>query len=235
MTAGPAITVDLWTWTLDVDDAERGRLYAYLSEDEAARASRFVFERDRQRFIVARGRLREVLAHVVGVKPATLRFDYAAHGKPSLAAFSDVRFNLSHSEALAALAVSRAGVEIGVDVEHVRPLKEDIAERFFSRREAATLRALPESEQVDAFFRCWTRKEAIVKAIGEGLSHALDSFDVTLTAHAPAIVERFAGESDAPHVWRLAHFDPAPGYVGAVACRTGGAAITVVRREVDGA
>src|SRR5262245_59835659 len=117
MTAAGAIAVDMWTWTLDVDDAERGRLFAYLSEDEAARAARFVFERDRQRFIVARGRLREILAQVVGAKPAALRFDYAAHGKPSLID-GRVRFNLSHSEQMAALGVSSH--ELGVDIEHVR-------------------------------------------------------------------------------------------------------------------
>lgn len=231
MSAGPPIDIDLWVWPLDVEGDERGRLHALLSEDEKARAARFVFERDRHRFIVARGRLRGVLAGVLGTKPSALRFDYAAHGKPSLAGVDGLHFNLSHSEALAALGVTR-GPEIGVDVEHVRPLKEDIAARFFSERETATLRGLPESEQVDAFFRCWTRKEAIVKAIGEGLSHSLDSFDVTLRADQPALVERFAGEADAPRVWRLVHFDPAPGYAGAIACRTGGAAINVVRRAI---
>jgi 4'-phosphopantetheinyl transferase len=223
-----AITVDLWTWTLDVDDAERGRLYAYLSEDEVARAARFIFDRDRQRFIVARGRLREILAQVVGAKPAALRFDYASHGKPSLTG-GGVKFNLSHSETMAALGVSTH--ELGVDIEHVRPLKEDIAARFFSAREVAVLRALPEGAQLDAFFRCWTRKEAIVKAVGDGLSHALDTFDVTLTADRPAVVERFEGEADARQVWRLAHFDAGAGYLGAVACRTGGAALYVNRRS----
>jgi 4'-phosphopantetheinyl transferase len=219
--AAPPIDVDLWVWSLDVDKSERRRLAAFLSDDETARAARFVFERDRHRFIVGRGRLREILARELGEQPTALRFSYAAHGKPSLPAHADFHFNLSHSEALAALGVARA--EIGVDVERVRPFKEDVAERFFSRREAATLKALPASEQLDAFYRCWARKEAIVKAIGEGLSHPLDSFDVTLTADAPAVVERFQGEADAANVWRLIHFDPAEGFAGAVACRTGGA------------
>lgn len=226
--ASPPINVDLWVWSLDVDDAERGRLAKFLSEDEAARAARFVFERDRQRFVMGRGRLREILAREIADRPWALRFAYAAHGKPSLLTTPALHFNLSHSEALAALAVSRhAG--IGVDIEFARPLKEDIAQRFFSPREVAVLKALPEEDQAAAFFRCWTRKEAVVKAVGEGLSYSLDSFDVTLSADAPAAVERFEGEADAG-VWRLAHFEPSPGYAGAVACRTGGAALRIAKR-----
>jgi len=139
-------------------------------------------------------------------------------------------FNLTHSDGLAALGVS-AAPELGVDVEQVRPLKEDIAERFFSPGEVAALRALPEDQQLPAFYRCWTRKEAVVKAIGEGLSRPLDSFDVTLDADAARLL-RMDGEDDGPQVWQLAHFAPAPGFAGAVACRTGGGALVVARRDV---
>lgn len=224
-----AIPVDLWVWGLDVDDAERSRLAALLSEDEAARAARFVFDRDRHRFIAARGQLREILGEVTGRAAASLTFTYASHGKPALIDAPGLFFNLSHSEGLAALGVSRAG-ELGVDVEHERALKENVAERFFSERENNVLRALPEGEQLAAFYRCWTRKEAMVKAVGEGLSIPLDSFDVTLAPGAPAHVERFAGEADA-RVWALAAFDPAPGFAGAVAARTGGASLQLVWRE----
>jgi 4'-phosphopantetheinyl transferase len=223
MSAAPPVEVDLHVWTLDVDADERARLARFLSEDEAARANRLVFEHDRARFVVARGRMREILGSATGRAPATLRFSYAKHGKPSLGG-SAPRFNLSHSQAIAALALTKAH-EIGVDVEHVRPLKEDIAGRFFSKRENALLRALPQSEQLGGFFRCWTRKEAIVKAIGEGLSHPLDSFDVSLRADEPAAVERFEGETAA--AWQLAHFEPAQAYVGAIACRTGGPALKI--------
>lgn len=230
MTIIPPIEVELWVWSLDVDEAERGRFYAYLSEDEVARALRFVFDRDRQRYIVARGRTREILARVLGVTAAALRFSYSSHGKPSLSAVgAPLHFNLSHSDGLAALGVSHTR-DLGVDVEHERPLKEDIAERFFSRGEVAALRALPESEQLAAFYRCWTRKEAVVKAIGEGLSRPLDSFDVTLDAGAARLL-RMDGEPDGPEAWQLAHFAPAPGFAGAVACRTGGGALAVRRRE----
>lgn len=225
------IDVDLWVWSLEVDGRELQQLATILSDDEKTRAGRFVYDRDRRRFVVARGTLRKLLAPLFGVPPAAIVFAYAAQGKPSVPAAPSLHFNLSHSENLAALAVSRQR-EIGVDIEHVRALKEDVAERFFSAREVTALRAMPADRQLEAFYRCWTRKEAIVKAIGEGLSHALDSFDVTLGADAPAAVERFAGEADASRVWRLAHFDPAPGYMGAVACRTGGAALSVRRFAV---
>lgn len=224
------IEVELWVWSLDVDEAERGRLFAYLSEDEVARALRFVFDRDRHRYIVARGRMRQVLSGIVGATPAALRFSYSSHGKPSLSAVgAPLHFNLSHSDGLAALGVSHTR-EIGVDVEHERPLKEDIAERFFSRGEVAALSALPEGEQLAAFYRCWTRKEAVVKAIGEGLSRPLDSFDVTLDAGAARLL-RMEGETDGPKAWQLTHFAPAPEFAGAVACRTGGGALAVKRRE----
>jgi 4'-phosphopantetheinyl transferase len=157
--------------------------------------------------------------------PGALQFSYSPYGKPSVVA-TTVRFNLSHSHTIAALALTR-DYEIGVDVEQVRPIKEDISGRFFSPRENAALSALPEQEQTGAFFRCWARKEAIVKAIGEGLSHPLDSFDVSIGVNQPAVVERFEGEADARKIWRLAHFEPAPGYAGAVACRTGGAPICI--------
>lgn len=231
MAAASTIDVDLWVWPLDGSPAEIGRLAPLLSADEKARAARFVIDRDRRRFIVARGTLRELLAPLLGVAPAAIVFAYSMHGKPSVPSATSLHFNLSHSENLAALAVSQQR-EIGVDIERVRSLKDDIAARFFSAREVATLRATPADGRLNAFYRCWTRKEAIVKAIGEGLSHALDSFDVTISADAPAAVERFAGEDDAPRVWRLADFDPAPGYMGAVACRTGGPALSVRRCEV---
>jgi len=221
------VEVELWVWPLDVGADERGRFFAMLSDDEVARAERFVFERDRHRYIAARGRMREVLARLLGATPADLRFDYSSHGKPSLPL--GLHFNLSHSEALAALGVSRTH-QLGVDVEHVRPLKEDIAERFFSQAEVTALRALPEDEQLEAFYRCWTRKEAVVKAIGEGLSRPLDSFDVTLDPQSARLL-RMAGEQGGPSVWQMAHFAPAPEFQGAVACRTGGGALVVKRRE----
>lgn len=220
-----AVDVDLWVWPLDVAEGERERLATHLSEDERARAARFAFARDRQRYTVARGRLREILAARLSCGAAALGFDYSENEKPTLRGGQACQFNLSHSEGMAALAICD-GFELGVDIEHVRPLKEDIAGRYFSRREVDALRRLPDGEQLDGFFRCWTRKEAIVKAIGEGLTRPLDSFDVSVSL--PAVVERIVG--DDAREWRLAHFEPAAGYVGAIACRTGGGELKVMRR-----
>jgi len=219
------VAVDLWVWRLDVDEQEQKRVASHLSHDERARADRFVFPRDRQRFTVARGHMREILGARLAYSPHALAFDYSPNEKPSLREGRGCQFNLSHAESMAAL-VACDGFEIGVDIEHVRPLKEDIAERYFSRREIEALRALPAVEQTVAFFRCWTRKEAIVKAIGEGLTRPLDSFDVSVSW--AAVLERIDGDDAA--AWRLAHFEPAPGYVGAIACRTGGVDIKVARR-----
>jgi 4'-phosphopantetheinyl transferase len=221
------VQIDLWTWPLDVDAAERARLSAFLSDDEKARAARFVFERDRERYIVAHGRLREILGGRANAHPNTLHFEHSDQGKPALVPRA-FHFNLSHSDGLAALAVS-ADFALGVDVEAVRPLKEDVAERFFSRREVEALARLSPDDQLHGFYRCWTRKEAVIKAIGEGLSRPLDSFDVSVEAGVSPTLERLDGEADAPQRWRLAHFDPAPGFVGAVACRTGGAALVLKR------
>jgi 4'-phosphopantetheinyl transferase len=224
-----AITIDVWTWPLDVGAAERERLARFLSDDEAARAGRYHFARDRERHVVARGRLREILGARVSSAPGLLEFAYSAHGKPTLAAPRQApHFNLSHSHGLAALAVCD-GTELGLDIEAILPLEEDIAGRFFSSSEVRALRALPEADRLPGFYRCWTRKEAVLKSLGDGLSRALDSFDVSLSARAPARIERMDGEPDAPRTWTLIHVDPAEEFVGAIALRSGG-----VRVEVRG-
>ena len=161
-----------------------------LAADEQARAERFHFERDREHFIVARGVLRAILGRYLNRAPERLSFCYGAHGKPALAgeAGADaIRFNVSHSHGVALYAVTR-GREVGIDLERIRfdLAVLEIAERFFSRREVATLRTLPTEAQRQAFFRCWTRKEAYIKARGEGLSLPLDQFDVSLAPGEPA-------------------------------------------------
>jgi len=227
--SGP-ISIDLWTWSLDAGQAERERLERLLSEDERARAARFHFDRDRERHIVAHGRLREILAARTRVAPERLRFAVSRHGKPTLAepAGPPPHFNLSHAGGLAALALSD-DAELGLDVEAIVPLREDVAGRFFSAREVAAYSALPEAERLAGFFRCWTRKEAVLKSLGDGLSRRLDSFDVTLRANEPARIERIDGEPDAPRTWALLHVEPAPGFVGAIALRSQGRPV-VLRR-----
>ncbi len=209
------------TASLDVPDALRGRLWAWLSSDERARAERFRFAVHRNRFVVARGRLREILGASLGVAPGEIAFEYSPRGKPSLArpfAAQGLRFNLSHADGLALYAIAH-GREVGVDVERVRPLPdaESIAERFFSPREQAALRALPASERAAAFFACWTRKEAFLKATGDGLARPLDGFDVSVVPGLPARLERVEGDPLEAGRWSLAEVRPAAGYLGAVA------------------
>lgn len=183
---------DVHVWRADLDRAEdqAERLEAILSCDELQRAQRFRFDRHRTRFVVARAILRTLLARYLGITPPEVTFRYNVHGKPALASEqgADVpSFNLSHSEGLALYAVGRAWA-IGVDLEPVRSLSdgEAISERCFSRREREAWRALPSEQRPLGFFNCWTRKEAYVKALGSGLSCALDAFDVSLMPGEPA-------------------------------------------------
>lgn len=169
--------VEVHFFSLDVDAA---RFAGRLTPDEVERASRFRFDRDRNRYIVCRGTLREML----GVRE---RFVYGVYGKPRIEG-SEVRFNVSHSHSMGMIAVAR-GREVGCDVERVDPsfADERIPERFFSPYEVRALRALPEGEQRSAFFRCWTRKEAFIKACGMGVFFGLDSFDVSVGDRAELV------------------------------------------------
>jgi 4'-phosphopantetheinyl transferase len=192
-----------------------------LSDAERHRASRFVFDRDAHRFIVARARLRQLLAARLGVRPESVELAYGAWGKPALAppgADSDLRFNVSHRDEVAVYAFS-CGREVGIDVEAVRMIRDAdaIAARLFSRREHEAYRALDPRDKPLGFFNCWTRKEAFVKALGDGLSHPLDSFDVSLAPGEPTELLRLENTPGNDSGWSLASFFPAPGYVAAVA------------------
>jgi 4'-phosphopantetheinyl transferase len=196
-------------------------LWRQLQPGEIERAQRYRFERHRRRFVVARGMLRVILARYTGLPPAAIRFETTEHGKPWLPDSPELTFNASDSREWMALGVTLHR-RIGVDIELVR---EDvsilsIARRFFSPREVAVLEALPDAEQLPAFFRCWTRKEAFIKAIGEGLSYPLDQFDVTLGPDEPARLTYVAGEPDAPQRWWMMDFPMASGYAGAVITET---------------
>lgn len=186
---GPS-DVHVWRAALDVGTSCAGKFHPMLSEDEQTRAGRFYFRKDRERFIVARGLLRSILGCYLNIEPGHVRFEYGAYGKPALApelGAQGIRFNLSHSDGLALYAIAR-GREVGVDVEQLRPdfAGSEIAKRFFSAREVSMLFALPENLRVEAFFHCWTRKEAYIKARGEGLTLPLSDFDVSLIPGEPA-------------------------------------------------
>lgn len=193
---------------------------ALLSDAERHRASRFLFDRDRDRFIVARARLRQLLGARLGARPESVELVYGSHGKPALApwlADSALRFNVSHCGDVTLYAFSR-GREIGIDVEAVRvlPDADDIAARFFSQRENRAYRALEPRDRPLGFFQCWTRKEAFIKALGDGLSYPLDRFDVSLTPGEPAKILRVEVTPGARCGWRMESWSPVPGFVAAV-------------------
>jgi 4'-phosphopantetheinyl transferase len=208
----PENEVHVWRTWLDVDAQECARLSSYLSEDEFLRANRFVFPRDRSHFMVARGRLRELLAMYLQCSPEGLQFRTGLYGKLSLPNRTDVRFNLTHSYGLAlyGFAMQR---ELGIDAEKIRPefASEEIAERYFSVAERRELRELPPELRTTAFFLCWTRKEAYVKAHGDGLQIPLASFDVSLTPGEPETLRSIDSER-----WSMRSFRPAPEYVAAI-------------------
>jgi 4'-phosphopantetheinyl transferase len=212
--------VEIVTTQLVAEPEAVRELLAILSSDERQRAGRFAFDLDRRRFIVARGRLRQLLATRLGVRPELVEFTYGAHGKPATArrfAGSNLRFNLSHCGDLAVYAFA-SGRDIGVDVEAIRPLPDAdaIATRFFSRRENEAYRALCPCDRPLAFFTCWTRKEAFIKAIGDGLSYPLYRVNVSLAlGHAPTMV-RLDDTPEDQRRWRLQSFFPAAGFVAAV-------------------
>ena len=209
-------TGEVHVWRLDLDQPESvlAEFRRTLEAEELERAGRFHFEKHRRHFVVGRGGLRYVLSRYLDVKPEELRFKYGAFGKPALVG-DELRFNMSHSHGVALFAVA-ADRELGVDVEHMRAdfASEDIAQRFFSPVEVAAFNALPAEEQVAAFFRCWTRKEAYIKAIGRGLSEPLDAFDVTLAPGEAATLLR-ASRQDVSR-WSLFDLDVGEEYAGAL-------------------
>jgi 4'-phosphopantetheinyl transferase len=211
--------VHVWRARLDLAASGLCGLARVLDADERARAARFVFDVDRNRFIARRGILRLILARYLGVMPAGITLKASEYGKPSLADShrTNLRFNLSHSHDVALYAMTRAR-DLGVDVEYIRPgLAEDsIAERFFAAGEVAALRALPQALQPAAFFDCWTRKEAFVKAKGMGLSLALDSFEVSLGDAGPARLVRTSPDPGEAARWTMAALHPAPNYAAAL-------------------
>jgi len=211
--------IHLWRWRLADDAVAYAVLQQHLSEDERDHAARFRFEPDRRRYIAAHGMLRCIVACYVAERPDQLRFRYQKYGRPALVGQRDrcLDFNVSHSGKLVLLAVARAR-NVGVDVEQIRADidADKIAERFFSPDEVRMLRSLPGDERPQAFFRCWTRKEAYVKACGEGLAIALDSFGVTLAPGDPARFIRGVDPS-----WQLLGFAAACGYPAALAYNGG--------------
>lgn len=213
--------VHVWRVDLDISAAGQHQLMQVLDAEEQARAARFRTARLRRHFIAARGALREVLSRYLGTAPERLAFDYGPQGKPSLAAQTGgerLYFNVSHSYGMALIAVTQ-DTEVGIDIEYLHRTVggPEIVERFFSPQEVAVFRALPAEVQPHAFLYGWTRKEAFIKARGEGLTLPLDQFSVSLRPGEPARLLEVQWDPDEVTRWTLHHLDPGPDYVAALA------------------
>ena len=216
-----ASEVHVWTASLGVSRSTLSEFASTLAPAELERAARFHFERDRHRFIAGRGLLRALLGRYLQEDPRALEFTYAPHGKPAVGgvfAGTGLEFNLAHCEELALIAITRTGA-LGVDLERVRKLDEAeaLVDRFFSPRESAAFRALPEDQKPMAFFNLWTRKEAWLKATGEGIAHSLHRVEVSFLPGEPARLLRLPKDLQSGEPWELHDLAPAQGFAGALA------------------
>ncbi len=203
--------IHCWLFSLDGEHSDQS-----LDETERARAARFRFERDRQRFVAGRGGVRRLLSRYVNEPPDSLSLLVEEGGRPFLRGRA-VNFNFSRSEAWGLLTVSRTGI-LGADIEAVR-MKDDLADtaqRFFASGELDVLDKLSGASWTAGFFNCWTRKEAVVKAVGTGLAAPLDAFDVALHPDQPARILRAEGAVAAAHGWTMRAFSPVDGYAAAI-------------------
>lgn len=213
--------VHVWRASLDASASEVQRLYDILNDDERRRADRFHFSKDRRHFTVARGVLRVLLGRYLNILPEGLHFEYNQYGKPALLfseTHNELKFNLSHSGELVLYAFTRQR-EVGIDVEWIHRRIgefEQIAERFFSEQENQMLRRLPGQQKQAAFFNCWTRKEAYIKAKGKGLSLPLDQFDVSLAPGEPAKLLATRNDPEDVLRWKMLKLDPGSDYVAAL-------------------
>jgi 4'-phosphopantetheinyl transferase len=209
--------VDVWRIRCDFPRDMLDRLEAALSSDERQRAAKFHFPADRDRFIAAHGCLRDVLGRYLHCEPHLLDFSIDSYGKPALREHK-MEFNLSHSGDFVLVAVTRER-KVGVDVERIRQgiSSHVIAQQYFSKSEVAELEALPLEQRMSAFFTCWTRKEAYIKAQGLGLTLPLESFDVSLAPNKPAMLHATRPDAGEASRWTLFSLEFDVHYAGAVA------------------
>ena len=211
--------VHLWRVWLDQQAARTAQLARTLSPDEQQRAQAFRFDVDRTRFVVGRGVLRALLGLYLGLEPEQIDFAYGEWGKPALAEpATPLGFNLAHAADLALYAFTW-GRSIGVDLEAVLPLPDvaQLVAQFFSPREQRDWRSLPAAGQVEGFYRCWTRKEAFLKALGAGLARPTAQFSVSLRPDEPARLLEVAWDPAEAARWTLVSFPPCTGCLAAVA------------------
>lgn len=206
-------------WSLNKSE-HKNKLAAYwniLSKEEKESASKYRFTRDRDCSIIARGALRTLLGNYLKQSPERIKFQFGTHGKPSLNELSDIEFNVSHSTNAIVLAFVQHN-SIGIDVEYIKRNIEvkKIAKHFFSKEEIMSLFSMDESYYKQAFYNCWTRKEAFIKALGSGLSFPLDQFVVSLDSTKEAALLDTKWDEKEKDNWVLKSFEPAQDYIGAV-------------------
>lgn len=237
----PATHIKIWLIPLTGTSINEGRAENTLSVEERDRADRLVSAELAHRFRRAHIAKRQILANCIGQKPEDLCFGQSTKGKPYLRECEDPPFfNLSHSADLAALAICQSS-DVGIDIEHERPVERGLARRFFSPAEADAIDAAPVEHQRDTFLRCWTRKEAYLKATGMGLYQALDSFQVAVTKapsmtrsqQAKNLLVAVDGQTDATTQWVLADFETPPRYFGAVAAHSPNRPLSITVNTIE--
>jgi 4'-phosphopantetheinyl transferase len=210
----------VWWANLNYPAAELANFFNVLAEDEKQRAERFHFLKDKNHFIIARGLLRKILSQYLAISPQDLQFQYTSYGKPTLKDYPDLQFNVSHSHGVALYAITREQA-VGVDIEFTqRNCDIDaIAERYFSAEECRVIKNLTGSEKNQAFFNGWARKEAFLKALGEGLSYPLNQVEVTLMAGQPAAFVALHDKNLNINDWCLRALEVISGYAAALAVK----------------
>lgn len=212
--------VHVWVINLEASPSRVRELSSTLSSDEKERASSFKFEHLTRRFCVCRGLLRAFLGAYLATAPRDIEFSYGKCGKPFVAGVDSFQFNLAHSEDMAVYAFA-CGCDLGIDIERVRDIQDiaGIARHFFCPEEVADLNCVGARERLESFFACWTRKEAYIKATGEGLSASLDCFRVALQPRETACFVHINGSTSDAELWSLHSFRPNEEYIGALAFR----------------
>ncbi|PHN08618.1 4'-phosphopantetheinyl transferase family protein [Flavilitoribacter nigricans] len=213
--------VHLWKVELTVPAPTLDHYQTIIAQEEKERAAKFYFEKDRHQYIVGRARLRLLLGRYLDLAPQAVRFEFNQFGKPNFPNEQGLQFNISHSGGLAVMGFTRDAA-IGVDLEKINPNIEVklIASRFFAEVEKRQILALPTERQASAFYRCWTSKEAFIKAHGQGLSLPLDQFEVEIHPDRKAALKNVHWEPELVESWSIIDFVPEDGFVGAVMCDT---------------
>ncbi len=211
--------IHLWCCDLDKNEVRLDEYISLISADEIVRAKKFKFKKDRNCYIISRGILRELLGAYLDENAAKLKFEYTSYGKPYLPN-KNLNFNISHSGDMVVCAFV-VGLQIGVDIEKIKQDFDvlELAQKFFSKREIEVLEKQPKEDLARAFYRCWTRKEAFIKAEGSGLSFPLNKFAVSLEDDNQAILLETDWDASEKSHWSLFSFVPEDNYIGALSVR----------------